>query len=292
MTVSLSLEMPEVPEAQRFEAPFAMRYPDLSQRHRVKAGTMAFALETTAWQGLLAPPHPVASLARDQGVLAILTRLRIRMDDVEVRPYDTLRARGAAWLGEQAVPNRPQRHLLDLGADLIRVEGETEARVGRVVGRHVFTRPFAAPAERAVTDWPASLGDAMSAAVDTAFLAPATVISPPKDARRLDADFVNTGAFTFSLANTDPNQHVNSLEYIAVARRRVALADVAGGASLWLRDVEVAYRKPSFAGDTVDIYVQRFRQGDGLCALATIERHGGGDRRPLAYLRLGFVPSP
>jgi hypothetical protein len=89
---------------------------------------------------------------------------------------------------------------------------------------------------------------------DAIYDAPAstTAMNPPDGADLLDAEYHPDPVVTaFGLDHTDSNQHVNSLVYprlfAEAALRR--LAELERPRRLLIRALDIAYRKPSFAGD-------------------------------------------
>ena len=99
----------------------------------------------------------------------------------------------------------------------------------------------------------------------------------------------------FSLDQTDSNQHVNSLVYIRIfgdaVNRRLASAWPAGRPpakeyrplSGRTKAVDIAYRKPCFAGDRVRAKLRLFETSEGLGAAGLVE---GVDGKPRCYVRV------
>ncbi len=117
--------------------------------------------------------------------------------------------------------------------------------------------------------------------------APATAQDVPDGARWLDELAPDTTDYCFTLDQTDSNQHVNSLVYIrmfldAVNRR---LAAAAKPARLRSRAIDIAYRKPSFAGDRARAQVRLFEHGELVGAAGLI---AGDDGKPRCYVRVLF----
>jgi hypothetical protein len=115
----------------------------------------------------------------------------------------------------------------------------TRASVGSVLTEYVFTRPFAEPNERRVTD----LGESGRDAKVIEWAEPKALLDGP-----LEVDAV---PIAFGLTHTDSNQHVNSLVYPRLFEeavlRRLGRGDVLA------RRLDVRYRKPSFAGDRLSL---------------------------------------
>jgi len=93
--------------------------------------------------------------------------------------------------------------------------------------------------------------------------------------------------YWFTLDQTDANQHVNSLVYIRsfldAAQRRLA----ATGQPLKLRSraVDIAYRKPCFAGDRVRAHLRLFDLAGAVGAAGSFV---GDDGKPRCYVRVLF----
>lgn len=254
-----------------------LRYEDVAQNGWPKVMCMPHGMGVVAF-GKLWNRAPLASSLRRRGVLPILSRLRVESLGGPIAVFQPIEVQ--AWF--QLAHTRDgagqvQRVLLNLGADLYAPRARTHdpqpegagerILVGRVFGEHVFTRPFAAPAERRVTELdldgqPVDLGPVLPLAEAT------TVLAAPEGALALDDDFERDAAPTvFGLGHTDSNQHVNSLAYIPLfedaALRRLARHGHSTGALL-LREVELAYRKPCFAGESARISLRAFESTDGL----------------------------
>jgi hypothetical protein len=155
-----------------------------------------------------------------------------------------------------------------------------------VFAEHTFTRLVAPPALRKVlcldapgypevppTHYPAA--------------SPHTAHEPPAGATWLDELVEDPSDLVFTVDHTDANQHVNSLVYVRTfldaAQRRLALT----GRSLKVRTraVDIAFRKPCFAGDHVRARVRLFALGAEVGAAGMIV---GADDKPRCYVRALF----
>lgn len=296
---------PDVSEEQRGRGRVALRYEDVAQDGRLMLGAAPQALGEAVWRATLRK-HPSSALMREQGVLPILSRLVIVGGDGPCSVDEPLDALGcydtAASLGASG---EVERLHLNMWARLEGPRASTfdpqpaRARehqlVSRVFGEHVFTRPFAPPSERKVV----RLALPGLPAVPEARYVPRTVLevlAAPPSATPLDAELTRDGVpFVFGVAHTDSNQHVNSLVYPRLfeeaAVRRLALNGVAR--PVLARQVELLYRKPSFAGEQVRIVLRTFRDGARYLAtgtfvpesaLATAESRAAA--RPLCAVRM------
>jgi hypothetical protein len=144
--------------------------------------------------------------------------------------------------------------------------------VGRVFGEHVFTRLFAASAsERKVLRFDDPRIDPIPAA-RYVWQAPAALLELPPGADPLDEALRPEGhAIAFGLSHTDSNQHVNSLVYPRLFEDAVLtrLSALGLGTKLPPRTMEIAYRKPFFAGDRAFLLVRAFRLGGALGAVGS-----------------------
>jgi hypothetical protein len=102
---------------------------------------------------------------------------------------------------------------------------------------------------------------------------------------------------TFGLVHTDSNMHVNSLVYLRMfeeaALRR--LAQLGKGSAVLGRTLDIAYRKPCFAGQTMFVVEQAFEQNGKLgMAAALVEAKDAENEdalknaRPHVYARTTF----
>jgi len=147
-----------------------------------------------------------------------------------------------------------------------------EALVGRVYAEHVFTRPFAPPGQRRVTHLDFE-GAPVVSETRPALAPPETLATVPDGGRALDRSLVvDAVPIVFGVVHTDGNMHVNSLAYLRIfeeasLRRLVALGL---GASRLGRQLEIAYRKPCFAGQNLRVMLQAFEHGDRLGAAGVL----------------------
>jgi hypothetical protein len=161
---------------------------------------------------------------------------------------------------------------------------------GRIFAEHEFTRPFGPPGDRKVRALPLAGGEMVPEA-RWAWREPEALLALPEGAVPLDAELVPDGVATvFGLDHTDSNHHVNSLVYtrlfIEAALRRLD-AHGRAGAPLLARSLEIAYRKPSFAGELARVRVRAFTLGGAVGAVAAL----GGDgeeARPRTFARVLF----
>jgi hypothetical protein len=199
------------------------------------------------------------------------------------------------------------RLILELWVDLYGNEGRTfgpiidgkgeRIHVGRCFAEHVFTRPFAPREERKVLsfgehhplpehvyDWRAP--DELLALPDGAQVATQSA----SGCEFLDEMALDDVPVHFSLSHTDSNQHVNSLVYPRLfeeaALRR--FGKLGKKTAVLATVVELAYRKPCFAGDRMRFSLRAFEHERGLGAVGTLIADGDASARPSLVARMFF----
>ncbi|MDH5493548.1 MAG: hypothetical protein OEY14_16460 [Myxococcales bacterium] len=268
--------LPDLPASDRAAAPLPLRYEDVTQDGRVRLEAVPPALGPACWWPLLSE-HPISSLTRDLGVVPILNRMVIEAGGGPISVYDPLSARGALALGHtRDGQGRVDRIVLQLFADLHGVLGRTygpapegageRVRVGRVYAEHVFTRPFGAPGERKVLELPEGYGLPRVPERELRWRVPESVQTPPEGARLLDREAQPGRRVRFGLAHTDSNQHVNSLSYVRLFEEAAIsrLGEHDRSEPSLGTHLELAYRKPSFAGEELDLSVLAFTLPRGI----------------------------
>lgn len=289
------LELETLPAAQRTRGQYAMRYEDVAQDGTIKLTALAPAFGPACYRALWRP-HPVNERMSPQGVLAILTGMRLEVLGGPIAVTEALSAEGGFTLAhERDAAGDVSRIFLNLQVNVSGARGVTHGKqppgagepiaVGRAFAEHVFTRPFGPPEQRKVLVLEGPEGT---------FVPPERYAWP--DASRLlsvgPSDRVLTDvlseSFTFGLIHTDANQHVNSLVYPSVfeqtvVRHAVALGikDVGLG-----RTIDIAYRRPCFAGDVMALHVQLLRSDNALTATGYFAKPGQGPERAHCTLRL------
>jgi acyl-CoA thioesterase FadM len=257
------------------------------------------ALGATVWGGSLRA-DPAARALYAQGIIPILSRFVLEGTAGPFSANAPIQAEGGYRLAR--APDG--RFMLDMWADLHGPIGSTygtvdrageRALAGRVYAEHVLTRPFAPPGERRVTrlDFPG--------APDIAATRPATpdfdsIASLPEGAVPLEPSrSADPMPFTFGVVHTDSNMHVNSLVYLRlfeeVALRR--FASLGKNAAVLARAMDIAYRRPCFAGQTVRALAQAFEHEGRLGIAAVLVSEGDGQSsaaKPHAYVCMTFGP--
>jgi hypothetical protein len=278
-----------------------LRFEDVTQEGRLVLEALPNALGPTVWRGILAH-DPTSAATFAAGIVPILSRFVLEGAPGPFSANVPVEAEGTCQLAR----TDDGRYVLDMWAELFgpigRTYGSTEragerAVAGRVFAEHVLTRPFAPPGERRVTslDYPGAPVVTVTRPPSPAYEAIASLpdgATPLEPAMRVDPVPV-----TFGLVHTDSNMHVNSLVYLRVfeeaALRRFAA--LGRGSVLLGRMLDIAYRKPCFAGQTMHVVQQAFEADGklGVAAALVDAKDAQSDAtiaraKPHAYVRMLF----
>jgi hypothetical protein len=265
---------PDVPAEQRGETRGHLRYEDVSQDGRLLVGALAPFLGGAVWSNL--GRQELMHAVTRSGVVPILTRLSLRggAGPIAIRPQ--VHAFGRYQVAHAVdASGEIDKLFLNMWCRVEGAKGRTYGPppegagesivVGELFAEHVFTRLFAPPEQRKVRrfDLPG-----VPAVPETryAYAPPTALLALPTGATWLDeAPVAEETPLVFGIMHTDSNQHVNSMVYPRwfeeAALRRL---DRAGHGASWLcRALDVAYRKPCFAGDRVRISLRLAREAGG-----------------------------
>jgi len=283
---------PPAPRVEGATARVHLRYEDICQDGRLLLEVLPNALGSAVWSAQLSKDS-VAKTCMEQGVIPILTRFVI---EGTPGPFGVMTPLGVT--GRFALAQGEDRVFLNMWADLTgpiertyppQPEGAgTIAPAGRIFGEHVFTRLFAPHGERRVKklDVP-GVPDPLPAYEARSL---PSMIEIPEGVRALDDLSPDDSPITFGLVHTDSNQHVNSLVYIRVfeeaALRR--FAKLGKTELLLVRGLEIAYRKPCFAGDRMRAHVRAVDVEGRLGALVVLAKDGGDPTSAHVIARLVF----
>ncbi len=285
----------------RVGASVSLRFEDVTQDGRLVLEALPTALVATVWRVLLADADAVRAL-RSQGIAPILARLRMEGTLGPFSAHAPIEAEGTYRYARA----EDGRFMVDMWSDLHGPVGRTygaaeragqRVSAGRVYAEHVLTRLFAPAADRRVTklDFPGA-----PAVTETRESLPPfeSIASLPDGATPLEpAMRPDTTPIVFGVLHTDSNRHVNSLAYLrvfeeAALRRFVALGR---SAEVLARTVDIAYRKPSFAGQSMRVVQQAFEAGARLGVAAVLVSDAAASHgvnlpaaRPHAYVRMEF----
>lgn len=254
-----------------------MRYEDITMDGRLLPLAIPPALGGL-WKAVLIK-HPGARNAAATGVIPLLTRLTIHSIDNPIRLAKPLETTSGFELARG-----PDRIYMNVWSDLRGLAQKTNDLVpcGRIFAEHTFTRPFAPPDQRKVTELSVE-GYPRVPEVEYLAPAPATASEPPEGGHWVDNLAPDRVDHCLTLDQTDSNQHVNSLVYVRIfldaTQRRLPELRVRAKA------IDIAYRKPSFAGDRVRPQLRLFERSGDIGAAGFIE---GADGKPRCYVRAIF----
>lgn len=239
------------------------------------------------WRGVLTE-HPGQRNAMKSGVIPILTRLTLASTDQPIRPDKETAIHAGFQLTRDPAT---ERIFMNVWSEVQGIAGRLSRNAtagelslaGTLFAEHTFTRLLAPPDQRRVTELDVDGYPRLPEAIYTA-PAPATAQDMPDGATPIDEVAPDTTDYAFTLDQTDSNQHVNSMVYIrmfldAVNRR---LAERSKSLKLRSRAVDIAYRKPSFAGDRARAHLRLFEYSGSLGACGFI---AGEDGKTRCYVR-------
>jgi hypothetical protein len=256
-------------DGERTQGQLHLRYEDIAQDGRVMIQMLPVSLGVI-WRAITIPRETRRAL-RAGGILPILTRYEMEAGEDSFAVENPLQVTGGYELAHAAdATGKIERLFLDMDSELTGVKGRTNlpgpadsgspAFAGRLRVEHIFTRPFAPPGERKVLSFESD-GAHFVPQTKRAWRAPWTTLEPAANLRALDPDFVvDPHPLALGVMHTDSNQHVNSLVYPRLfeeaALRRFAV--LGKSTTVLARSIDIAYRRPSFAGDTLRIFVRAF----------------------------------
>jgi acyl-CoA thioesterase FadM len=282
----------------------ALRFEDVTQDGRLVLEALPHALQPI-WKLLAREPSFPAF--QKQGIAPILTRFVL---EGSAGPFSATSAATAAASHRITRSDRGPIHLdmwstlsaaLRGGPDVRASEGGagTLQVAGRVFAEHTFTRPFAPQGHRRVVAFDFDGAPAVRHR-RAALPGPETIVTLPEQSRPLEpAMQLDPVGLTFGVVHTDSNRHVNSLAYLrmfeeAALRRFVALGR---GAIVLGRRLEIAYRKPCFAGERVRIALQALERDGCLGVIGVLVEESQGQLPPAelvahgrTHVRMEFDP--
>jgi hypothetical protein len=290
-----------------------LRYEDVLQSGHLALAAMPFATGDVLWRRLL-EPHPLARAVREHGVIPILSRMVLVVGDGPIAFEARVRARASFELARsERVGGEVEKLFLNAWGDLDAPLGRTNfpppadagrvVRAGRVFLEHTFTRLFAAPGERRVTQLPRvepAEGASTIPEVPDALYEPRPfeeLLSVPDGFSALGEVEPDPVALAFGLDHTDSNQHVNSLvhprAFVEASLRRLAPHARSARAPLRAAALEIAYRKPFFAGEVgqVELVASAAPDASGWLTAGVVRgvSDEGAIERPRCALRAWFV---
>jgi hypothetical protein len=278
-----------------------LRYEDIAQDGRlvVEALPQTFGV---LWRNL-ADKRPATF---GSGVVAMLSRMVIEGGDGPIAVGARAEADGFHHLAHaRGKDGKTERLILAMWGRVVAPLGRTYGPrpadtgtplvAGRVFGEHVFTRPFAPREQRKVLALEIDGRQDVVPEAPWDFQPPESALALPAGAVALDeAPVVDDRSTLFGLDHTDWNQHVNSLVYprlvIEAAIRRFAALGRSSPPRL-ARAIEIAFRKPCFAGESARIAARAFAIGEhlGITAAVIVDGDAPG-ARPRCAARVVFDP--
>ncbi len=282
--------VPEFPKGQSATTTGYFRYEDCTQDGRLIPLAIPPALGGL-WREVLVH-HPGARNALAAGVIPILTRLTLTSLDQPIRVDRPFQSTAGFLLAHDKQGDEVSRLYMNVWADTRGAAGKLSRHVtpgelapaGTIFAEHTFTRLMAPPDQRKVTRLAV---EGYPEIPETRYAAPAptTAQEPPEGAAWTSDLEPDTTDYVFTLDQTDSNQHVNSLVYIRLFLEAVNRRLAKEGQPLRVRSraVDIAYRKPCFAGDRVRAHVRLF-QGGAAGHVA------GDDGKPRCYVRTILAP--
>jgi hypothetical protein len=290
---------PTPTDTPRNTARVHLRFEDVTQDGRLVLEALPNALGPTIWGGILAR-DPTSKATFAAGIVPILSRFVLEGAPGPFSSNAAIEAEGTYCLTSA----HDGRMLLDMWADLHGPLGRTYgtferagegALAGRVYAEHVLTRPFAPAGQRRVTS---ADFEGLPPVTATRPASPAheAIVALPAGATPLDSSMrPDPAPVTFGLVHTDSNMHVNSLVYLRLfeeaALRR--FASLGRSASVLARRMDIAYRKPCFAGQSMRVVQQAFEHEGKLGAVAVLVPDGTSPAspegpKPHAYVAMSF----
>lgn len=285
-------------EHQRVTSDLQLRFEDVAQDGRMRVDALPVALGAV-WRAIKMPRALRRSLV-EQGVLPILTRIRAEaLEGPFAIDHSLSVVGGFALHAVHDAEGRVERLLLDMDAEVSGPKGRTHlpapsdagsiAVAGRMFAEHVFTRPFADAKDRKVLALDVD-GSPFVPKATRAWQPALTALEVPEGARAIEDDFVTDATpLAMGLAHTDSNQHVNSLVYPrlfedAILRR---LATLGRGRSVLSREMDLAFRRPTFAGETLRVRLRLYEHGKATIATGSFFGEGEDDlRKARVYVRM------
>jgi hypothetical protein len=273
-------KIPAVPaDASRARASVPIRFEDVTQDGRFVLEALPNAVGPAIWRGIVTQDQGYLALFNN-GILPMLTRFVLESTPGPFSANASVEAEGACRIA-RTEEGGEVRFVLDMWADLYAPVGRTygsaprqgeRALAGRMMAEQTFTRPFAPPGQRRVDRLDFEGAPAVRV-TRPASPSAESIASVPAGATALEpGPKVDPTPISFGLVHTDSNRHINSLAYLrmfeeAALRRFVEL----GRSSAWLgRTLEIVYRRPCFAGQSMRVVQQAFEADGALGIAATL----------------------
>lgn len=179
------------------------------------------------------------------GIFSPLVYVEMETTDLACQPHEKIAVVGETHLARSVDDTGATRHLLREGQH--RLERLDGTRIADVCMVNAFTRYDSDPARRRVTQLP--IGGPMSGTPSRITKLP-TVETLLPGARQ--PDFRDADEHVWHYGQTDPNKHVNGIEYLRTMELFVADVLYRRGQDmrrLYAARARVVYRKPCFRGE-------------------------------------------
>ncbi|MBM4265985.1 MAG: hypothetical protein FJ144_05135 [Deltaproteobacteria bacterium] len=222
-----------------------IHFPDLSERRALKLTALP-RYTARAHFGLWMRRHRNLDGADPERTFTPLVHVDLQASDVPLDPAERIHVHGKTFLARTVDESGATRNLAREGHyTVLRKDGEVVARVRLV---NFFTRNDPSPEHRRVTRLPEALGLGEGPSR-------ATEVPSVDDLIPLDRapDLAESSDRVWHYGQTDPNRHVNAVEYLRTIEEHVgtSLASVGHDLSrVWVRRARIVYRKPCFRGET------------------------------------------
>lgn len=295
---------PDLPESEQTTGSMNLRYEDVSQDGRLMLEALTHGFGPTLWTKHATSSGVGVGAMIAQGVLPILTGLILEGGPGPIGLRHPLALRGSDRLAHTVDAAGEIDRLMLLGwvtatGRRARAYGPPPpgagepVPVGRAFAEHVFTRLFAAPADRKVRRFEGIEGFPPVPPDRYEWCPPEALLDLPEGAEPLEpAPAPDPAEVAFGVDHTDSNQHVNSLVYprlfLDAALRRFAA--LGRPTALIAHRAEIAYRKPCFAGDRARLVLRAFALGERLGAVGAFISNADPAARPSCTVRALFVP--
>jgi hypothetical protein len=269
------------------------RYEDIAQDGRIMPIALPPAMSGLWNACIVNSPGTRSAIAK--GVIPILSRITMMTRDQPIRVDRPITSRAGYELAHQKRNGEVARIFMNVWCEISGVAGRIGPRAqadgesavaGVLFAEHTYTRPLAPPEQRRVTRLDA---EGYPEIPPVHYDAPPaeTAQDKPVIASWIDELAPDPNEVVFTLDQTDSNQHVNSLVYIRVFLEAVQRRFAMRGLPLKIRSraVDIAYRKPCFAGDRVRAHLRLFDNGDPGAAGYI----AGRDGKPRCYVRVQYA---
>ena len=280
---------PSFPAGQSTTAAMPLRFEDVTMDGRLIPLAIPPAL-APLWREVVVP-HAGVRNALATGILPILTRMTMVAQEHRVRADRAGEVFAGFVLAHHGDSDDDRRLYFNAWAELRVAAGKLSRHAeagglvaaGTLFAEHTFTRPMAPPDQRRVARLSvAGYPEIPEMHYDAP--APRTASELPEGGRWLDELAADSTEHVFTLDQTDSNQHVNSLVYVRLFLEAVNRRLAAAGRPLRVRSraIDIAYRKPSFAGDRARAHLRLFEHGDTIGAAGHVV---GDDGKTRCYVR-------